>query len=138
MRLFLLFTCVFVFSHTMGYAQHNHNHHGIMAKQADNAKPHTMHDCPCCAKKSGKSHMAHDHAKMMETGSMHHQPLAHLPQGIDALEANKVMHRDMDIVFTGDADIDFFKGMIPHHQGAIDMAQVVLKYGENSQVKRLR
>ena len=36
------------------------------------------------------------------------------------------MHKDMDIAFTGDADADFVRSMIPHHQGAIDMARVVL------------
>eukprot|EP01035_Chromulina_nebulosa_P040156 gene40155-54291_t len=37
--------------------------------------------------------------------------------------ANTKMHKDMDIAFTGDADADFVRGMIPHHQGAIDMAR---------------
>lgn len=41
------------------------------------------------------------------------------------------MHRDMDIPYTGDADIDFVQGMIPHHQGAVDMALVELKYGKD-------
>ena len=52
-------------------------------------------------------------------------------------EVNDKMHKDMVNTFTGDADIDFFKGMIPHHQGAIDMANVVLKYGKNPQTKKL-
>ncbi|MFM8992073.1 MAG: DUF305 domain-containing protein, partial [Alphaproteobacteria bacterium] len=41
------------------------------------------------------------------------------------------MHRDMDIAYTGDADRDFAAGMIPHHQGAIEMAQVVLRHGKD-------
>ena len=45
-------------------------------------------------------------------------------------EVNDKMHKDIANTFTGDADIDFFKGMIPHHQGAIDMVNVVLKYGK--------
>ena len=44
--------------------------------------------------------------------------------------ANDKMHRDMNIRFTGDADRDFAAGMIPHHQGAIDMARVVLRHGK--------
>jgi len=52
-------------------------------------------------------------------------------------EANAVMHKGMDIAYTGDADIDFLKGMIAHHQGAVDMAQIQLKYGEDAQVKKL-
>jgi hypothetical protein len=51
-------------------------------------------------------------------------------------EANARMHRDMAIVFTGNADIDFVRGMIPHHQGAIDMARVVLQHGRDEQTKK--
>ncbi|MFN7902975.1 MAG: DUF305 domain-containing protein, partial [bacterium] len=50
---------------------------------------------------------------------------------------NDRMHRDMNIRFTGDADRDFAAGMIPHHQGAIDMARVVLRHGKNPEMKRL-
>ena len=39
------------------------------------------------------------------------------------------MHSGMAINYTGNADIDFARGMIPHHQGAIDMAQVQLRHG---------
>jgi len=38
---------------------------------------------------------------------------------------------------TGDVDRDFVAMMVPHHQGAIDMALAVLRHGHNEQLKRL-
>jgi len=43
----------------------------------------------------------------------------------------------MTVSPTGDIDRDFVHMMIPHHQGAIDMAVGVLRYGHNEQVRRL-
>lgn len=51
--------------------------------------------------------------------------------------ANDKMHKAMDIPFTGDADRDFIAGMIAHHQGAIDMANVVIKFGKDPGVRKL-
>lgn len=47
------------------------------------------------------------------------------------------MSRDMMIKSTGNVDRDFVAMMIPHHQGAIDMARAELKYGHNEKLRRL-
>ncbi|WP_245983032.1 DUF305 domain-containing protein [Trinickia fusca] len=43
----------------------------------------------------------------------------------------------MSIKPTGDVDRDFAAAMIPHHQGAIDMAQAELRYGHNEKLRRI-
>ena len=48
----------------------------------------------------------------------------------------KMMNR-MEVKPTGDVDADFVAMMVPHHQGAIEMAIAVLRYGHNAQIKRL-
>lgn len=57
-------------------------------------------------------------------------------------EAMSVMHSRMDnamatTMATGDPDHEFVTMMIPHHQGAIDMAKAMLLYGKDEQLKRL-
>ncbi|MFQ3788908.1 DUF305 domain-containing protein [Halomonas sp. A29] len=52
-------------------------------------------------------------------------------------EVNRRMHEDMAIDFTGNPDADFSRSMIPHHQGAIDMANVVLMHGEDEAIRDL-
>ena len=47
------------------------------------------------------------------------------------------MMADMDKPYTGDTDRDFVIGMVPHHQGAIDMAETELKYGHDPRLKKL-
>lgn len=52
-------------------------------------------------------------------------------------DANLKMHEDMAIDYTGDADIDFVRSMIPHHQGAIDMAKIQLEHGKDPEMRKL-
>lgn len=55
-----------------------------------------------------------------------------------AFEAvNAKMHNNMAMEMTGDADVDFMMSMIPHHQGAIDMANVLLKFGKDPVTRKL-
>ena len=57
---------------------------------------------------------------------------------VAAFEAvNQRMHAGMAVAFTNDADKDFMLGMIPHHQGAVDMAKVALQYASDPQVLEL-
>jgi Domain of unknown function (DUF305) len=51
--------------------------------------------------------------------------------------AMKRMMNDMTVKPTGDVDADFVAMMVPHHQGAIDMALAVLRHGRNPQIRRL-
>jgi uncharacterized protein (DUF305 family) len=44
---------------------------------------------------------------------------------------------DMTIKPTGNIDRDFVAMMVPHHQGAIDMAQEELRYGREAQLRRI-
>jgi len=51
--------------------------------------------------------------------------------------AMEQMMAEMNIKPSGDVDQDFAAMMIPHHQGAIDMALAELRYGSNEQLRRL-
>jgi uncharacterized protein (DUF305 family) len=74
-----------------------------------------------------------DHSKMGSDAAT--------PAGATSNDAYKVamdkMMADMMVPYTGNADIDFAKGMIPHHQGAIDMAKVVLQFGKDTEIRKL-
>jgi uncharacterized protein (DUF305 family) len=59
------------------------------------------------------------------------------PSSLAFQGANNKMHKAMAIVFTGNADVDFASGMIPHHQGAIDMAKIELAFGTDPELKKL-
>ncbi|RXT55487.1 DUF305 domain-containing protein [Bosea sp. Tri-44] len=51
--------------------------------------------------------------------------------------ANDKMHKEMGVAFSGDPDVDFVRGMIPHHRGAVDMAKVVLAHGKDPELRKL-
>ena len=78
---------------------------------------------------------------MMDHSKMDHGKMAagatESPAAKAFIAANAKMHTDMTMTFSGDADVDFIKGMLPHHQGAVDMAKIVLQYGKDPEVKKL-
>ncbi|HWJ74051.1 MAG TPA: DUF305 domain-containing protein [Kaistia sp.] len=51
--------------------------------------------------------------------------------------ADAAMMKDMAINYSGNVDVDFVRGMIPHHQGAIAMAKIELEYGKDPEIRKL-
>ncbi|MFN3616223.1 MAG: DUF305 domain-containing protein [Rubrimonas sp.] len=80
-------------------------------------------------------------AQMGHGGHAHHGHQSH--QASDAAYAQAWadsmdrMHADMMAPLTGDADVDFVRGMIPHHQGAIEMAEILLEHGQDPELRAL-
>jgi uncharacterized protein (DUF305 family) len=94
----------------LAFAQSHHHGHGPQQKPA--AADHSAHSA---TKPKG------------DTG----------PSSLAFHAINAKMHEGMDITFTGNADVDFVRGMIPHHQGAVDMAKTVLAFGKDPQIRKL-
>jgi uncharacterized protein (DUF305 family) len=69
---------------------------------------------------------------------MNHGAVPDTPAAKANMEAHQKMMDAMNgMKPTGDADKDFVMMMIPHHQGAIDMAEVELKYGKDPELKKM-
>jgi uncharacterized protein (DUF305 family) len=85
--------------------------------------------------------MQEGEAPAADAGHGAHHADADAPAGSPATEAyraaNIAMHEAMDIEFSDDADIDFARGMIGHHEGAIAMARIVLEHGEDDDLRQL-
>jgi Domain of unknown function (DUF305) len=62
---------------------------------------------------------------------------AEMPFLTENVSAMSKMMVDMGIYPSGDVDRDFVAMMVPHHQGAIEMAQAELRYGHNEQLRRM-
>jgi hypothetical protein len=66
------------------------------------------------------------------------QPIAQEKPFLDQnQQAMTRMMQDMAVPPTGDVDHDFVAMMAAHHQGAIDMAVLLLRYSKNENLKRL-
>lgn len=62
---------------------------------------------------------------------------AEAPYLAENVSAMTKMMTDMGIRPSGDVDTDFVGMMVPHHQGAIEMAQAELRYGRNEPLRRM-
>ena len=60
-----------------------------------------------------------------------------VPFPVDLTGYVRTMMANMMVNYTGNADVDFVTGMIPHHQGAIDMAKVELQFGADPTMQTL-
>jgi uncharacterized protein (DUF305 family) len=129
------------------YAQmdHGQQHPGMMQQMQE--KMQKMHG------KQGQPGAGHEHGS--QTGAKQESAGAkkaaggHAGHGADGLRGdrgpssaafnaiNQQMHEAMNITFTGNADVDFVQGMIPHHQGAVQMAKVALAFGSDPEIKKL-
>lgn len=67
------------------------------------------------------------------------EPAAAPSASFDAMMAQSMaqMHADMMVPPSGDPDRDFAAMMIPHHQGAVEMAEIQLRFGRDERLRRL-
>lgn len=81
--------------------------------------------------------MGGDGMAMMSHATLIPPELANDPATVAYATAMDKMMADMMVPYTGDVDVDFAAGMIPHHQAAIDMAKIQLEFGTDPGMREL-
>lgn len=76
-----------------------------------------------------------DHSQHQAAGKAGGEELSEASKAYEAVLQK--MHKDMSLGYTNDVDEDFVRGMIPHNKGAIEQAEVLLKYSKNPRLRRL-
>jgi hypothetical protein len=77
-------------------------------------------------------------AKKRSSGAHHgHGAGPATPAVAEYQAAHASMMRGMALPYTGDPDVDFRVQMIPHHQGAIDMARVALRHAKDPWTRQM-
>ena len=83
----------------------------------------------CCICLYSQAALSHELTRPMVSSSSFEQEMA---------ESMSKMNQGMAAApITGDPDHDFSAMMIPHHQGAIDMAKTFLLHGQDAALRRL-
>jgi hypothetical protein len=136
---------IFAAAPALAQEQGHEGHH--LAGASDSAIPQTEepaakpHQGKMQDGMMGKGGMMGGNCKMM--GEMHAQTGGMMRKGDTGPSSQAYngimmkMHKDMGITYSGNADVDFVNGMIPHHQAAVDMAKTVLAFGKDPEVKKL-
>ncbi|HEY8565751.1 MAG TPA: DUF305 domain-containing protein [Beijerinckiaceae bacterium] len=126
------------------FAQHSghHGHHGHHGHAGHGAAKSSAPKKKAPAKKRSSAaagaHHAHGGAAMGHGGHRGHGASASDPASVREFKvAHAQMMRGMDLPYTGDADVDFRVQMIPHHQGAIDMARVAMRHAKDPWTRQL-
>lgn len=92
-------------------------------------------DADDTAQQMGHGHEMHMHGMNVIQASVQPPEEAAFLRENDA--AMTKMMTDMAVKPSGNVDRDFVEMMVPHHQGAIDMAKAILRYTHNEQLRRL-
>ena len=150
-KLFLATTLAIVIGAASATAQDAEHHPGTAAEATAPAAPPVTKPTEGAMPSATKPGMgdAADMAMMRECMGMMGSMMRGMGQGDMAAAApddpvagafaaiNRRMHRDMAVPAGGNPDAAFAQAMIAHHQGAIDMARVILGFGSDPEIRKL-